>query len=157
DSVAAHHDGLLPPRLIQVCRVQRHRILGAELEYIPNFDHALDAEHAVAAGAAVAFLHLADVGELGLVVTARLDAEQVEPGAVRAAHELAVAERLVGDGAYAGSHRADRARLGPEGVDDLLPRRGPVLAAEHLGHLQLVQAVVAAKQPEHHLAVLDDD
>src|SRR5205807_3674529 len=97
DSVAAHYDGLLSPRLIQVCRVQRHGVLGAELEYIPNFDNALDVERAVAVRAPIALLHLPDVGELGPVVAARLDSQQVIPGAVRSADELPVAQRLIGE------------------------------------------------------------
>ena len=97
DPVGAHHDRLLDAVLVQVPGAERLRVAGAELEDVADLDRRLEAEPAAANRARVALLRLPDVGELGLVVTARLDAAEVPAGAVRAGDELALAERLVGE------------------------------------------------------------
>ena len=71
-----------------------------------------------------------------------------------AADELALAQRLVGDDADADPDGPDRAGIGAEGDPDLRRLRRPERPPQRLLGLQLVQAVVAAHDREHHPALL---
>ena len=97
----------------------------------PDLDRDLEAEPPAALGARVALLRLADVGELGLIVAARLDAAQVPAGAVRSGDELPLAQRLVGDDRAGEPDGPERAALGAEPRHDLLVCRRTEVGAEH--------------------------
>src|ERR687887_534558 len=97
DPVAAHDQRSLLPALVEVRRVERIAVVGAELEDMTNLDRCLEGERASTVRAAVAFFHASDVREARTIITVRLDPEQMPAVAVRAGHVLAVAEELVGD------------------------------------------------------------
>src|SRR6188508_3232325 len=94
----------------------------------------------------VSFANFSKIREPRLVVTAGLDAAEVEVVAVGADHVLALAERLVGDHVDRDADRSDRAARGPEGVADLLLLGGTEVLAESLQELHLVEPVVAAHE-----------
>ena len=108
-------------------------------------------------GIGVAGLDGAHVRPLGVEVAPGLDAAHVLVALVRAGDQaLEVPERLVRDDGHARVDRADepghRAELRP---DLLLLRRTEVLA-ERVSQLDVVQAVVAARQDEHRAALVGD-
>ena len=78
------------------------------------------------------------------------------PGLVRAGDELALPERFVGNHLDRDPDRADRARIGAEGLPDLVLGRGSEGPTERLGHLALVEAVVSPDEAEHDLAFHDN-
>src|SRR5439155_20892766 len=94
DPVPPHHDRPLLPVLVEERRTERLREPRPELEDVTDLERDLEPQRAAAVGAAVALAHLADVGEAQLEVASRLDAAQVPAVAVRAGHELPLAQGL---------------------------------------------------------------
>ena len=153
DPVAAHHDRPLGAGLVEVGRPERDRVAGAELEDVADLDRGLDLDRA-AARRDVARLDDPDVHLLELEVAAGLDPAQVRVGPVRAGDVGAGDDRRVLDDLDLGSDRAeepDRADLGL----DLLASGGPEIGAERVAELDLVEAMVAADQDDHHAASVD--
>src|SRR5580693_3207644 len=89
DAVAAHHERLLDPVLVEEGRLERERVARSELEDVADLDRRLEGELTPAKDAAVIGRRDAQVGETGLEVPPELDAAQVPAGAVRAGDELA--------------------------------------------------------------------
>ena len=94
----------------------------------------------------------------GREVAAVLDVPEVVVGPVRADHVAAVGDGRVehdlAQRAVRHARRADRAGVGAEGGPDLLGLRRAVRPRRAPCQLQLVQAVVAAHDREHHAARL---
>src|SRR6185312_10675209 len=125
DPVASAEQRLLRAVLVEERRIQPLAVFVAEIEYVSHFDRGLKLQGAAALGAAVACERLADVGELRLVVAPRLHAPQVEPVAVRARHEFALPQRLVGENPTREPDRPERAAGGAERGADLLVASWP--------------------------------
>src|SRR5581483_1437090 len=89
DAVAAAEERLLLAVLVEEGRTERLRVEAAEVEDVAHLDRGLEVERAAVDRAAVALLRLAQVGEAGLVVAARLHASQVDAVGVRSGDELA--------------------------------------------------------------------
>src|SRR5436305_2657007 len=121
DPVAAHHDRMLPARLVQVRCLERHRVIGAQFEDVPNLDRRLDVEPSSAPRAGVPLLDLPEVGPgAGLPVAARLGPDEVPAVAVRPGHVLPLTEELVGPDLAREPGRAGRAPAPPERSADPL-------------------------------------
>ena len=108
-------------------------------------------ERAAAVRTGVALPRLADVGELRLVVPARLHAAQVAAGLVGAGDELPLAQALVRHDLDGHAHRPDRAGSAPR--LDLLVRRRTDQSAEHGRKLGFVEPVVAADEAQDDTSV----
>src|SRR5207247_1688254 len=108
DAVAPHDDRLLAPRLVEIRRPERRRVLRAELEDVADLDDLLDAEWLAALDARLAGGDGVEVGEPAVEVTAGADAAQVEPLAVRADDVDAPLAMLGGWHRHPGADRADR-------------------------------------------------
>src|SRR5207237_9090021 len=136
----------LLPVLVEERRAERLREPRAELEDVADLERDLESQRAAAVGAAVALAHLADVGEARLVVPPRLDAAQVPAVAVRAGHELPLAQGLVGDDLDGDADRPERAAAGAERAPDLVLLGGPKHALQRRLELHVVEPVVAAHE-----------
>src|SRR5262249_34103914 len=141
------------------------RVLGAQLEDVPDLDAALDLQRALAVRARVAFDDVADVADFPFrLQVAPVDAGEVEAGLVRAADEVAHFEygpiaddahrarqvsRLAGDVGrlHRKIHGADVAwAAADDPLDFLVP--GEAEVADQLLQFDLVQRVIAPQQ--HH-------
>src|ERR1041385_3135067 len=104
----------------------------------------------------VSFANFSQIREPRLVVTAGLDAAEVDVVAVGADDVLALAQRLVRDPLDRRADRADRAPFRSEGPLDLLLLGRPEVLAEGLEELHLVEPVVAAHERENDAPVGHD-
>src|SRR6266700_2020013 len=129
---------------------------GAEHEDVPDLDRRLDAERAAALRAGVAVLRLPDVDEGWVVVAAGLDAAEVPSVLVGACDVLALPECLVRDHVDLDADRPEGASARPEGVANLLVRRGPEGRLEEGLELLRTEPVVAADEREHEPVARDD-
>src|SRR5437763_1451192 len=82
-TVAAHDQRLLGPVLVEERRAERGGVTRPELEDMAELDRRLDDEASAAVRARVVPLCRADVGELGLVVSAGFNAAEMPAVAVR--------------------------------------------------------------------------
>ena len=150
DPVAAHHDRLLAPVLVEERRAERLGVERAELEDVADLDRRLDAQPAAALGAGVALARLADVRERRLVVAACLArrAGATRPGsrrrrtAPRAALSSAITSTLTPTG-------PSEPPPAPNVGANLVVGRGPERRLEDRHQLLLAQPVVATHEREH--------
>src|SRR5206468_12967190 len=82
DAVASHHDRALLSVLVEEAGAERLRVVGVELEDVPDLDGDLEAQLAAAPGARVALFRDANIGEAGFEIASVLDPAQVVSGAV---------------------------------------------------------------------------
>src|SRR5262249_5125761 len=118
---------------------------------VPELDRGVEAQEAAVVRADVALPRLAEIGEARLEVTARLDAAEVPPVAVRAGDVLPLAQGLVGDDLAGEADGPEGAAGGAERGTDLLVGRGPGRTPERGRELVRLEAVVAAHEREHDL------
>src|SRR3989304_1827751 len=97
DPVAAHDDGALFSRFVQIDRLEGERILRPELEDIPHLDDALDAQIGLTAGTPVPASRVMDVGPSWLEMGPRHDPTQVKAVLVGPDDVSTGAQRLIGD------------------------------------------------------------
>ncbi len=154
DPVAPHHDRPLLAGLVQVVGAERLRVPGPQLEDVPDLDRGHDLDR-IAARRAISGVDHADVDLLALEVAPGANPPQVSIGLVRAADEGVALDRLVDQHRHLRSDRADESRRA-ELLCDLLGLGRPEVGAEGVPELDLVQAVIAAHEHEHHPPALHD-
>ena len=158
DTVAAHFENAGLALFVEVGRVHRFGILGAEVEHMAHFDTALQLQRALAVRRRVALDDITEIRHFGFrEITAEIHAAEVETFLVRADHKVAHidhgAVRVDLHFLRIETDRAEVAGLAAESLEDFGFSREAeaILQLRKLASLHFIQAVITAKQNEDDL------